>query len=823
MEIPIPLQKKRTQKNFEPFPGSKLAQMAGGVTGMFWHFFSLERASRITVYLTVFFLPLFFLPGIPNVLDFPKQSFLLTLSFFGVLFWLAGVLNRGEVSLKLHILYVPLILLLLAWGISTIFSYSRYGSFWGWPLQVSESFLTLLSFALFFFLVHQLFSKREEILMLFLLILSSAAIASLFGIAQLFGRFLLPFDFAKTAVFNTIGSPSALAVFAAVLLPVAVRLFPVFAFWQVRILLGIAAGLFLFTLLVVNSWIAWVVLFIGAVALFVISFVLREFFEPRLMVLPVFLIIISASFLILRNPIPILSIAPSEVYPSNRATIQISLAALRERPILGTGPGTFLFDYTKFKSVAVNQTIFWNARFPVGASKIIENFGTTGILGAGTLLVFIGALLFCLLRQTARDVAERFLVGTIGLAFVSSAASLFLSWSITSLLLPFWLFAAFVAIISRRMAKEQRVVVMPKIDSPEQVFTPWFSALVSFALVIVILVGGGLLYFNGLRFFAEFAYQNALKEFSQGNFGKAQDGIVNAIRFNPNQDIYWRDSAQIQLMRLKQEILPRADITSDQMRQTIAVLIDNAVRFAKQATDLEPKNALNWLVRGSIYQDLIGIAGDAENVALNLGYDKARELDPTNPYIITQIGRVYLQKAIFAQQQRQPESVVSENITKAEEYFKKAIELKGDFAPAHFQLAVVAQMRGDVSGTIAKLQETKRYVTTMQDLIGLSFQLGVLYYQQEDYEQAKRELEFAVSQNQNYSNAHYFLGLIYDKEGRKEDAIRQFELIEALNPDNQEVKKILANLRGNQPALAGIVQEQPPKTPVEEGKPQEVK
>ncbi|PIR71468.1 MAG: hypothetical protein COU43_02535, partial [Candidatus Nealsonbacteria bacterium CG10_big_fil_rev_8_21_14_0_10_37_25] len=68
----------------------------------------------------------------------------------------------------------------------------------------------------------------------------------------------------------------------------------------------------------------------------------------------------------------------------------------------------------------------------------------------------------------------------------------------------------------------------------------------------------------------------------------------------------------------------------------------------------------------------------------------------------------------------------------------------------------------------------------------------------------------AILLDPNYSNARYFLGLIYDREENKKEAILQFERIEQFNPENQEVKKILANLRAERPALEGIVPGQPP-------------
>ena len=100
--------------------------------------------------------------------------------------------------------------------------------------------------------------------------------------------------------------------------------------------------------------------------------------------------------------------------------------------------------------------------------------------------------------------------------------------------------------------------------------------------------------------------------------------------------------------------------------------------------------------------------------------------------------------------------------------------------------------------------------------MGLAFQLGLIYYQNEDYEKARIELERAIGISPNYSNALYFLGLTYDKEGKRAKAIEEFEKASGLNPDNEELGKILDNLRAGRGALEGIIEEVPPVVPIEE-------
>src|SRR3989344_8054162 len=48
------------------------------------------------------------------------------------------------------------------------------------------------------------------------------------------------------------------------------------------------------------------------------------------------------------------------------ATLDIAKKSLKDNVVLGTGPNTFVYDWLKFKPAAVNNTIFWIARFNAG-------------------------------------------------------------------------------------------------------------------------------------------------------------------------------------------------------------------------------------------------------------------------------------------------------------------------------------------------------------------------------------------------------------------------------------------------------------------------
>lgn len=89
---------------------------------------------------------------------------------------------------------------------------------------------------------------------------------------------------------------------------------------------------------------------------------------------------------------------------------------------------------------------------------------------------------------------------------------------------------------------------------------------------------------------------------------------------------------------------------------------------------------------------------------------------------------------------------------------------------------------------------------------------------EQDLQQAEEHLKEALRLRSDYANARYFLGLTYDQQDKKEEAIEQFEQIAAINERNKEqVEPILENLEDDQPALGEPAQpEEIEEMPMEE-------
>jgi tetratricopeptide (TPR) repeat protein len=328
------------------------------------------------------------------------------------------------------------------------------------------------------------------------------------------------------------------------------------------------------------------------------------------------------------------------------------------------------------------------------------------------------------------------------------------------------------------------------------------ASVFSFLLVIFLVLTISFFYLGFNYWRADAAFQEGLSaSVSKGNQELAYNDISKAITLNPYSDTYLNSLSQVALLRVNEEMLkPKSNDRDLRAQQFIA----DAVNLSKAAADLNSQNPDNWIQRGIVYRSVLGYLSGAEEWMIT-SFTEAVKLQPQNPYTYFELGRSYSLLVDFTLNQgdtKENQAKALDYLNKAEEQFNKAVEVKSDYAPAHYQLALIYDRKGQIDSAINKMEITK--VNYPND-IGVAFQLGLLYYKKQDMAKSQAEFERAVSLDQNYSNARYFLGLIYDKAGNKAAAIDQFQRVAQLNPDNQEVKNILANLQNGKAALSGIV------------------
>lgn len=780
-----------------------------------------QRVSKTAIYFAVFLVPLLFLPFTSNVLDFNKQAVLVVLVLLSLFSWLLKSLIEEKITLSLNWFNLAPVVFILTIGLSTIFSAYQYGSFWGWPLTIAASFLSSLALVLFYFLIIHLFREPEEIFGLVLIVVISGLLVSLVALPHILGKFPLPFDFTKSTSFNTVGTVNGLAIFLATLLPLAASIIFISRSRMIKSLIWLFVIVALFLLLAINFKPAWTVLLVGASLILIFGIARREVFNLGWLFLPMLLLAVALFATVTRTPImPTISL-PAEVSPSLGTSFQIALDSVKgsRAPFswfFGSGPGTFVYDYSSYKPLEINQTQFWNTRFGSASSEFVDRLATTGVFGFLAFLALIAVAGFLGLKAIISREAKRenfawVMLTGIFASFVGSVLGFFLYPANLSSSFLFWLIlAAILGLVGGKtrsfdLQPAQPVEAVP--GKKPKASTPWATVGVSFAFIVVLIASMGIFFVQGQRYFAEVNYVQALTSAGQNKNDPAINSLGKAIQLTgSSQDNYWRDLSQVYLFRINEE-LQKNDLTKDQMSQNVSNLISALVASAKASSDASPKNVANWSIRGYVYTNILGLIQGADEWAIK-AYEEAIKLEPNNPFTYTALGQIYAARADDLAQNKDKVKERQDALNIAREKFQKAQDLKTDYAPARFQLAMIDIREEKIKDAITKLEETK---TIAPFDTGLAFQLGLIYQADSQLDKAQAEFERAVVLDPNYANARYFLGLLYDQQGKKEQALEQFKKIAELNPDNATIKQIIANLEGGKAALEGLTQaEQPP-------------
>lgn len=244
-----------------------------------------DAVLKYSLYALIFLLPIAFLPWTADAFDFNKQALLVFLGFIALSAWIVKILISGKLVFRSSKIHFAFFSMLLFFALATAFSINRRGSFWGWPSITSESLLSLLGFAALYFLVSSAFSRRE-VVNLMVAAGFSGALAILLGTFQLLGIFL-PFSFAQTASFNSIGTVGELGLFSAILLPLFIVLVMQGNKW-LRVIFSIAVAVSAGCLALVNYAVVWWVVLAGCAILMLFGVIKKDFFDLRWLGLPMF-------------------------------------------------------------------------------------------------------------------------------------------------------------------------------------------------------------------------------------------------------------------------------------------------------------------------------------------------------------------------------------------------------------------------------------------------------------------------------------------------------------------------------------------------------
>lgn len=743
-----------------------------------------DKALKYVFIGLTFLVPVFVLPFTIFPLEINKAF----LSFIGIavlaVLYLINFIQKGKIEIPKSVLLLNLFLLVLVYFFSSIFSSNRALSLIGEGYGLdSFSSVALLSFLAA--LTALFFSESKGAMSVFYSLFVSSIVIFIFQLMRtVFNTNILPFNIFPSKTSNLFGTWNELGIFfgfTALLSSV------FFKFLNKRkIFFGAVLLLSLLGMAVVNFEIAWLVL--GVFSLIFLIYIFSSSKDTRSFAsLPLVLFIISVLFVFL-NPVVGSFLTNAnlnylEVRPSWSGTFDIIKNSLKADPFLGSGPGTFVYNWLNYRPQAINLTQFWAARFNSGVGLLPSFFATAGILAVLLWICFFVLLISQFLKILAKGDDNG--GEGISLMLASFFASLYL-WVFNIIYVPSFaltfLAYLFTGLLIAELSRKGKI----KIWKISFLSEPKIKFIASLSVLVIIVASLGIFYVFSKKYAASYYFAKGISSFNGGSdLPKAEDNILKAVNFDP-QDRYFRGLTEIGLLKM-QRTINNSSLPADELRAEFQRNLSSTIQYAQLAVNANNSDSLNWINMAKVYESVMPLKIEgAAGLALN-NYAEAAKRDPNNP------DNYIAEARVFAQEN---------NLNEAKNALQKAITLKPDYAVPIFTLAQVEAASGNLEEAIKRTKDT--YFLAPND-IGVLFQLGLLYYQKQDFENSKVVFEKTVSLNPNYSNAMYFLGLIYDKGGRKEDAIKVFERIEGLNPDNQEIKKILNNLRKGKNALESIV------------------
>lgn len=738
----------------------------------------LSLIVKYSIYVLVFLMPLFWLPFSFEAFEYSKQYLIFALVLLAFFSWLAKqVIYERELSFRWTFIDIFVGGFLLLAIVSAIFSVDKNSSLFGFYGRFSNGLIGALVLGILYFLItnnvgisekSQPKTKNPQLLTIDRLLkvfLWASGLAVLTGYFSIFGLWakignLLPLPaimFQQT--FNlAAGSLEGLSVFLAAIVVFLVGL--IFTqkgrnifYW---LLLPASLGL----LVIIDYTAAWLVILLS-LFLFVAFSVWKRIFKENVnrLLIPIFFIIVAVVLIFLQQTYINL---PKEQVLDQQTSWQVAyksaIGSIKQAAI-GSGIGTFHYDFAKEKPLSINQNWLWQIRFDRAGSYLAELLATVGVLGVLSYLGLIGMfLLMSYFVVSSRQ--EQNLTAPLFMVFLALLVSQFVYYQNTILAFSFWLILGLA------------VVSWQKFSTPKTVSFKDFPELSLVLSTIVITLGIAILalyFYAGKFYLADIKFNQGLTVLGEKRIQK----ITEAVKLNPSQPRYRTALAR---SYLNETILEMTKPAASQDVVKMQGMVASAINEARIASVLEPNQVVNWETLAILYREIRGLAAGAVDWGIK-SFERAIELEPTNPVLYTELGKLYL--------------VVNDTV-KAGENFDKALAKKSDYADALIQKALVLEREDIVTEAIGQLE---RLVTDNSFNIEALFQLGRLYFNEGRIDEAIVLFKRIVVLVPNHSNAHYSLGIAYAAQGEKNLAVEEFEKVLELNPGQQDVIQKLESLR----------------------------
>lgn len=630
----------------------------------------------------------------------------------------------GRVTFNRTPLDLPLLLILVVAIFSTFLSPAPYISLLGNQLRVSSSLVALITYVLFYFILTNNLKSIRDIKRLTFLLIAAGGVLSVVTLLAYGGTTLLPRTWTHGTNFTPTGSAFSTTAVLAMLIPLLVS--NIFTSTNLTYKFANSVLLTLFGIIIgltgnLSTWVA-------AVLAFALSFLVYSPIKTLSQVSPATLtgllgligpvvlvvLVVALSFIppVGKAQNPLYTQAknfPREIQLPFNISWKASVSSFRDSPFWGTGPSTYLFNFTNYKPIEFNKLKFWNLRFDTPFNEYLHALATLGGIGLLALLsltaLFLSSALKALKPHQSLTAALA-ISGIVFFAILALHASTLVVWIIGLIILASYMAVSFInqpvrETISTNRGNLTQNLLRVSLSSSASEETVRIDALPSILLIISSALMGVSFFFGGKFVLADISHRQALNAVSQNQGVVAYNKLVAAEKLNPYNDLYRTDLAQtnfalasaIAQAKAPTDEAPQGSLT-DEDKQNIQTLLQQSINEARTAVALSPRSAANWEILAALYRQISGVAQNALVFSLD-SYGRAIFQDPLNPNLRLNVGGTYY---------------AIQNYDLAIRFFTDAINLKPDYANGYYNLSVALRDKGDLNTAIAVAEKAVQFV-----------------------------------------------------------------------------------------------------------------
>ncbi|PJA40674.1 hypothetical protein CO178_01760, partial [candidate division WWE3 bacterium CG_4_9_14_3_um_filter_34_6] len=619
-------------------------------------------------------MPLLFVPFTADAFSLNKTYLVLFVSLISLSLFFVDNINRKRVHVLNLGSYLGMSLLVIGGIASTYFSTNKRISLFGSYGNYESSLYFLIALFIIGFVsanVKLSLSKISKFL------IAGVTFSTLFSFFALYG-ITIPGIGLVPASFSFAGSTNVLAALQAVTVLVAL-----YALGNSAKSKNIKSELFYSFVFVVNAVYMLVALNVLAVGIVVIVTIYlisasklklvgdKNVFVPLIFI--IFLLVFVNYFSVTRSLLGVENYEHSFRLPVTESWL-VSAESVRDFPFTGSGLGTYVFDFTRYRPASLNATPAWDVRFAYPFNDVFTWLATAGLFGLfmyATFWVFVVKDIFYLNREGNK----KFLLALI-------LAVIFASLMLLGFNLILYVFLFIVLGISAQN-KEHSVFTV----SDRNIL--YALGVASLGLIVLLGINAYQVYSAQNYFMKSLLTNNALERYEFQNM---------ALNHDPRESVYRRVFTGTNLFIATQMSQAEKPTETDiaQIQQLISQSIDN-VRLLTEV--INPLDVANWETRGQVYDALSGVAENADQFASD-AYTNAINLEPTSPRLWLSLGSVYYRQKDY------------QNAIQA---FARSVQLKNDFPNAHYNLAYALKDAGYPIDALTQLEIVARLIPTEGD------------------------------------------------------------------------------------------------------------